>query len=126
MELRQWVQIEQGVPQKPRAKEDRRTWCRRVEGEEGVSLQRIKAISRMSETIKVNPTCLDLLKTNSWSQEFLTSLEEEMELRQRVEIEQGAPQKLRAMSAGHSLELSKAWDQGPKIQHPEVGERLAE
>ena len=89
-------------------------------------MQKIKAISRMSETIKVNPTCHDLLKTNSWSQEFLTSLEEEMELRQRLQIERGVPQKPRAKSAGHSLEPSKAWDQGPKIQHPEVRERLAE
>ena len=63
-------------------------------GEEGVSLQRIKAISRMSETIKVNTTCHDLLKMNSQSQEFLTSLVEERELRQQFphQIGQDVPQ----------------------------------
>ena len=91
-------------------------------------MQRIKAISRMSKTIKVNTTCHDLLKMNSQSQEFLTSLVEEMELQQWVPlwIEQGVPQKPRAKSAGHSQGQSKAWDQGAEIQHPEVVERLAE
>ena len=97
-------------------------------GEEGVSLQRIKAISRMSETIKVNPTCHDLLKMDSQSQECPTSWAEEMELRQQgfLQFEPGVPRKQKGESAGCSRGLSKAWDQGPVSPHPEVEGRWAE
>ena len=97
-------------------------------GEEGVSLQRIKAVSRMSETTKVNPTCHDLLKTDSQSQEFLTSLVEEMELRQQgfPRFEPGVLRKQKGESAGCSRGRSEAWDQGPGSPHPEVEGRWAE
>ena len=97
-------------------------------GEEGVSLQRIKAISRMSETTKVNPTCHDLLKMDSQSQECPTSWAEEMELRQQgfLQFEPGVPRKQKGESAGCSRGLSEAWDQGPVSPHPEVEGRWAE
>ena len=93
-----------------------------------VSLQRIKAISRMSETIKVNPTCQGLLKTNGRCQGFLTSLAEEKERRQQgfLQFEPSVPQQQKAESAGCSRGLSEAWDQGPGLQCPEVGGRWAE